>query len=140
MPGRLRFEVLGPVRAARGTESLELGSPQQCATLAVLLLNEGRQVSSADLVDALWGTEPPRSATQVVRTYVSRLRRVLDGVIESAGDGYALPLRGADVDAELDAEQFHRLVMSAQEARGHDLDGAARLLRSALDLWRGEPL
>src|SRR2546423_15669637 len=30
--------------------------------------------------------------------------------------------------------------MSAQEARGHDLDGAARLRRSARALWRGEPL
>jgi DNA-binding SARP family transcriptional activator len=137
MPGRLRFELLGPVRAARGDDVLELGSPQQCATLAVLLLNEGRQVSSADLVGALWSGEPPRSATGVVRTYVSRLRRVLDGVIESAGDGYALPPR----DAVLDADHFQRLVAAAQQARQRaDVAEVAALLHSALDLWRGEPM
>ncbi|MFD0529730.1 hypothetical protein ACFQ1I_27535 [Kitasatospora arboriphila] len=37
----LRFQVLGPVQAWRGDEPLALGSPQQQAVLAALLLNRG---------------------------------------------------------------------------------------------------
>ena len=103
MVSELRFAVLGPVRAWRGDAELDLGSPQQRAVLAVLLLAEGRQVSLGALVDALWGQEAPKAAVGTVRTYVSRLRHCLEtsgagGVhemIESAGDGYALPLRSA---------------------------------------------
>ena len=96
----LRFTVLGPVRAWRGDAELDLGTPQQQAVLAVLLLAEGRQVPASALVDALWGQEPPKTAAGTVRTYVSRLRRCLGaggaaGVVEPAGDGYALPLRSA---------------------------------------------
>lgn len=56
----LRFSVLGPVRAWRGEESLPTGSPQQRALLAALLLREGRTATSGELIDALWGEEPPR--------------------------------------------------------------------------------
>jgi len=107
----LRFAVLGPVRAWRGDTELDLGAPQQRAVLAVLLLAEGRQVSLGALVDALWGQEPPKAAAGTVRTYVSRLRHCLKGqcldacepggrheMVESVGDGYALPLRSAALD------------------------------------------
>src|SRR3981081_2902046 len=101
MEPELRVAVLGPVRAWRGDIELDLGAPQQRAVLAVLLLADGRQVSLGALVDALWGQEPPKAAVGTVRTYVSRLRHCLgtsaasgvDEMIESAGDGYALPLR-----------------------------------------------
>ena len=100
---QLRFAVLGPVRAWRGESELDLGSPQQRAVLAVLLLAEGRQVPASVLVDALWGDEPPKAATGTVRTYVSHLRRCLridaagggEEVIESVGAGYALPVAPA---------------------------------------------
>src|SRR5258706_12081171 len=100
----LRFAVLGPVRAWRGDTELDLGAGQQRAVLAALLLADGRQVSLAALVDALWD-DPRRSATGMVRTYVSRLRRCLAArvgdvrdVIRLAGDGYLLPLGSATLD------------------------------------------
>ncbi|MEU0217484.1 hypothetical protein ABZ281_21225, partial [Streptomyces sp. NPDC006265] len=55
----LRFSVLGPVRAWRGDEPVTTGSPQQRALLAALLLREGRTATAAELIDALWGEEPP---------------------------------------------------------------------------------
>ena len=71
----LRFAVLGPVRAWRGETELDLGTPQQRAVVAVLLLAEGRQVPAGAFVDALWGSEPPKAAAGTLRTYVSRLRQ-----------------------------------------------------------------
>jgi DNA-binding SARP family transcriptional activator len=72
--------------------------------LAVPLPAGGRHVSLDTLIDALWD-EPPWAAAGTVRTYVSRLRRCLRtgpdgerGLIESAGDGYVLPLRSAALD------------------------------------------
>src|SRR5213592_1661737 len=87
----LRFSVLGPVRAWRGTETLPTGSPQQRALLAALLLREGRTATASELIDALWGEEPPSQALAAVRTYASRLRKVLDpGVLASESGGYAI--------------------------------------------------
>jgi predicted ATPase/DNA-binding SARP family transcriptional activator len=145
MVSELRFAVLGPVRAWRGDTELDLGAPQQRAVLAVLLLAEGRQVSLGALVDALWGQEPPKAAVGTVRTYVSRLRHCLatsaasgvDEMIESAGDGYALPLRSAVLDLNL----FLGTVHDARAA-GHagDAGRAAALFGDALGLWQGVPL
>ncbi|HEY2576725.1 MAG TPA: BTAD domain-containing putative transcriptional regulator [Streptosporangiaceae bacterium] len=138
---QLRFAVLGPVRAHRGDTELDLGSPQQRAVLAVLLLAEGKHVALGALIDALWGDEPPRAASGTVRTYVSRLRRCLrdteHDVIESAGDGYVLRLE----PAELDLNGFLRLTSDARTARNAGAaDQAALLFEAALAKWQGVPL
>lgn len=119
----LRFEVLGPVRAWRGDTEVELGSPQQRAILAILLLQEGTPVSPDQLISAIWGGAAPRAAVGMVRSYVSRLRRVLPDAIESVGGGYALR-------AATDLAEFQRL----RSTGGHEA------LRQALDLWHGTPL
>ena len=145
MFGGMRFEVLGPVRGWRGETELELGSPQQRAVLAMLLLPQRRQVSLGDLIDGLWGEHVPRLAAGTVRTYVSRLRHRLDdgaegaagGLIESVGDGYVLRPGSAVLDLGL----FEQWVGDARAARhGHEMARAARLLRDALGLWRGAAL
>src|SRR4051812_50213698 len=74
----LRFSVLGPVRAWRDGTELELGTPQQRAVLTVLLLRRGRRATAEDLIDALWGDEPPARAMTAVRPYASPPRTVLD--------------------------------------------------------------
>lgn len=58
-PAALRFSVLGPVRAWLGDDPLPAGSPQQRALLAALLLRDGRTATASELIDALWGDEPP---------------------------------------------------------------------------------
>ncbi|MGH3881695.1 MAG: AfsR/SARP family transcriptional regulator, partial [Actinophytocola sp.] len=101
----LRFEVLGPVRAWRDDAEVDLGSPQQRAVLAVLLLRAGAPAAPDRLVAAMWGDTAPPAAVGMVRSYVSRLRRALgDGVIGSVGGGYALPA------ADLDVAEFERRV------------------------------
>lgn len=132
----VRFEVLGPVRGWRGNTELELGSPQQRAVLAMLLLARGRQVSLDGLIDGLWEGDVPRAAASTVRTYVSRLRRRVNS-IESIGDGYVLRLGSAI----LDLDEFEQWLREAREVRGrYDAARSARLLRDALGLWRGTAL
>jgi DNA-binding SARP family transcriptional activator len=136
MFGEVRFEVLGPVRGWHGDTELELGSPQQRAVLAMLLLARGRQVSLGGLIDGLWEGDVPRSAVGTVRTYVSRLRRRVNS-IESIGDGYGLRLGSA----VLDLDEFEQLLSAARAARDrHDAACGARLLQDALGLWRGGAL
>ncbi|MFI8790757.1 BTAD domain-containing putative transcriptional regulator [Streptomyces sp. NPDC055105] len=139
IPAGLRFSVLGPVRAWRGDEPLATGSPQQRALLAALLLREGRTATAAELIDALWGDEPPSQALAAVRTYASRLRKILDpGVLVSESGGYAI--RSVSGDA-LDLAAAEALRSDAEKARGAgDLCKARELVSRALALWDGEPL
>ncbi|AZM53849.1 AfsR family transcriptional regulator [Streptomyces sp. WAC 01529] len=133
-----RFSVLGPVRAWYGTEQLPTGSPQQRALLAALLLRDGRTATASELIDALWGEEPPSQALAAVRTYASRLRKVLPpGVLVSESGGYSLQV----ADGALDLALAEDLWAAAEKARGiGDLRQARTLVNKSLDLWDGEPL
>ncbi|MGW5738735.1 MULTISPECIES: AfsR/SARP family transcriptional regulator [Streptomyces] len=135
---RPHFSVLGPVRAWHGTEQLSMGSPQQRALLAALLLRDGRTATAHELIDALWGDEPPSQALAAVRTYASRLRKVLPaGVLVSESGGYAI----AVADGALDLALAEDLWAEAEKARGvADLCQARSLVNKALGLWDGEPL
>ncbi|MEV4226148.1 BTAD domain-containing putative transcriptional regulator [Streptomyces bobili] len=138
-PETLRFDVLGPVRARRGDEPLATGSPQQRALLAALLLREGRTATAAELIDALWGEESPSQALAAVRTYASRLRKVLDpGVLVSESGGYAV--RGLG-EGSLDLAVAQEWAAEAEKAKATGALGRAReLLNRALGLWDGEAL
>ncbi|WP_203993721.1 AfsR/SARP family transcriptional regulator, partial [Sphaerisporangium rufum] len=142
----LTFAVLGPVRAWRDGRELEIGTPLQRSILAMLLLREGRAVTPTEMIDAVWGEEAPPRALGALRTYVSRLRAVLEPdrsprtrpeLLTSVGRGYALRL----TPGLLDLEVFERRVAAAEnERRAGDLAGAAAAVREALGLWSGEPL
>ncbi|WP_219466500.1 AfsR/SARP family transcriptional regulator, partial [Nonomuraea rhizosphaerae] len=135
----LRFTLLGPVQGWCGETELDLGTPQQRAVLALLLLREGEVVSIDEIVDALWEERTPASARAIVRTYLSRLRRALASgeVIRASGGGYAVPPGSVEVDWA----RFSGLVREAQAVRADGRPAeAAGLLREALRLWRGTPL
>lgn len=138
-PAPLSFAVLGPVRARRGSEQLSTGSPQQRALLAALLLREGRTATAGELIDALWGEEPPSQALAALRTYASRLRKVLDpGVLVSESGGYAV--RGL-AEGALDLAVAQDLAAEAEKAKSAgDLRHAREVLGRALALWDGEVL
>ncbi|WP_331740278.1 tetratricopeptide repeat protein (plasmid) [Streptomyces sp. NBC_00015] len=144
MEERLWFSVLGPVRAWRGEAEVELGPPQQRAVLAVLLLAEGSQVPAVRLVDAVWGTAAPASASTILRGYVHRLRKSLESggnasssMIRSTGDGYQLRV----TPDELDLGAFQEQLVQAERARSaRDTKDMLRYLRDALGLWQGAAL
>lgn len=134
------FALLGPVRMWRAGIEIPAGSPQQRALVAMLLLHEGRVAGIDDLAAALWDDELPRGAFGTLRTYVSRLRRLLDGtsaVIETVGGGYALRTTQDSVDVA----RFEALLHRGRElGRTADLAGTAAVLGEALALWQGEGL
>lgn len=136
----LRFTVLGPVAVWRDGERLDAGSPQQRALLAVLLLRGGRVASVAELIDAVWGENPPASAVAALRTYASRLRKALGpdaDIMVSDSGGYALKVGEESVDLST----AERLASEAEGAcRLGQSDRARELLRQSLDLWSGETL
>ncbi|WP_329119418.1 AfsR/SARP family transcriptional regulator [Streptomyces sp. NBC_01353] len=136
--GDPRFGVLGPVRAWRDGEALPSGSPQQRALLAALLMREGRTATAAELIDAIWGDESPSQALAAVRTYASRLRKILaPGVLVSDAGGYAIRVPAGAVDLNVAQE----LAAEAEKLRAAGDRSAARSrLGKALGLWDGEAL
>ncbi|WP_433369747.1 AfsR/SARP family transcriptional regulator [Streptosporangium sp. CA-115845] len=142
----LRFAVLGPVQAWRDGSELDLGTPLQRSILAMLLLRENRAVTPTEMIDAIWGDDAPPRALGALRTYVSRLRAVLEPdrsprtrpeLLTSVGRGYALRLNGIVLDLVL----FERGIAEAEVARrAGDLAKAAESLRASLALCTGEPL
>jgi DNA-binding SARP family transcriptional activator len=142
----LRFEILGDVRVLRNGDPVDLGPAKQRAVLAVLLLQPGRPVPTHQIVDAVWGDDPPENGANVVQKYVAGLRRVLDPdraprtpgeLLALTGSGYVLRAAEGTVDAD---EFLSALTRSSAEcAAGRPAD-AAETLRTALALWRGQAL
>jgi DNA-binding SARP family transcriptional activator len=132
----MEFGVLGPVELRMRGRVVDAGHARQQCVLAVLLLNLGRVVPTGDLIDRVWGEEPPASVRNVLYTYIGRLR----ALIAASGDpevtlarrqgAYLLQAR----PDQLDLGRFRRL--AAEAASGSDEDRAAAL-RAALALWRG---
>ncbi|GHF12251.1 SARP family transcriptional regulator [Streptomyces spiralis] len=138
--------MLGPVRAWHGGREVDLGPRQQRLVLAVLLLRRGHLVTVDEFIDAVWGAQPPAAAVSVLRTYVSRLRKVLEpsrGVgespklIVSAANGYLAQVP----DEALDLGIFEQQVARAKKLHAMgEVSAAADLLHAALEEWHETPL
>lgn len=115
--------------------SVTVAAPKERAVLARLALDAGRPVTSGQLVDALWGDDPPASALKTVQSYVARLRRALPGEwIASDGTAYTLALPKDDVDVV----RFEVTVGRARAAQKvGDHEAVVDLLSDGLALWRG---
>ncbi|MEU1523016.1 BTAD domain-containing putative transcriptional regulator [Nocardia rhamnosiphila] len=131
----MQIALLGPldIRADDG-ESIEVPGVRLRALLIALALEPGRAVPRSTLVDWIWGEQPPADAANALQALVSRLRRLLpDGSLEGQAGGYRLTVRPGAVDAV----RFEQLL---EAARAGDDAQRTRLLREALDLWRGAPM
>jgi predicted ATPase/DNA-binding SARP family transcriptional activator len=133
----VEFRILGPVRALHAGVELRLGGPRHRRLLAVLLLRCGGIVSTGRLIDALWGDEPPRSASAMVHVRMSELRAALrpgGPELLTRDGGYLLRVEPEDVDAQ----RFERLVASGVEALANGAAARARDdLLAGLAFWRG---
>lgn len=95
----MEFRQLGPLELVEDGVTVRLGGPRQRALLSFLLIHRNEPVSTERIVDALWETEAPRTAAQIVRVYVSQLRKLLGpDVLVTHGNGYVLRVAEEDVD------------------------------------------
>jgi YVTN family beta-propeller protein len=144
------FRILGGLEVDDRGRSLPLGGHQQRALLALLLLRANEVVPVDEIIDDLWGAEPPPSATKSVHALISKLRRRLEnepadpegeagenGVLFTRPHGYVLTV----ASGELDLHRFQSLLDEGQQALSAGrADDAAAKLRQGLALWRGPPL
>jgi WD40 repeat protein/DNA-binding SARP family transcriptional activator len=101
--------------------------------LAVLLANANRVISQDALIDAVWNGVLPDSGARSLHTYVSLLRKALEGGIEREGGGYVLHVE----PERLDALRFEELIAEGRSMTEVDAAEAALLLRRGLGLWTG---
>lgn len=141
----LRIHLFGGVHVYRGDEPLP-GFPTQKSRglFAFLALNHGRSHARSTLVGRFWGDAPESVARKNLRTDIWRIRTVLEP--RGVEPGSCLAVTHDEV--ALNASRHHWLDVRAFEAR-LDEAGAVRdepderqagLLRSAVDLYRGDLL
>ncbi len=143
--GPLRIDLLGPVRALRGDVPVALGPVRRQAVLAALVLRAPGFVTYRQLLDDVWGAEPPGTGHRVLPSYVYALRRALDApdagpdrsVIGGGPGGYRFEPGGARTDLAELAEQAAR---GRRAKASGDLAAALDAGGRALALLRGEPL
>jgi DNA-binding SARP family transcriptional activator/WD40 repeat protein len=131
--------VLGPLLVRDGDAPVHVGGPRQRRLLATLLIHHGLAVSVSALVDGVFGSSPPRRAEATLRTYVTRLRRVLPDGIDVIAEPPGYALRTAAPDA-IDAVRFDSERARGQQLLAHgERETAVRAFTEALQLWRGRP-
>lgn len=138
------MRLLGAFEVTHEAARLTVSAGRQQTLLAALALHHGQIVPVDDIAECLWGIDPPASARTTIRSYIKRLRRVLDeargteeSVIEAQRGGYRLSRELVSVDTTEFRERTERAAAVAVTA-GPDAEAAA--LDSALALWRGPAL
>ena len=126
----MQYRVLGEVDVVVNGEAHQIGSRNQRLVLSALLAHPNAVVTTSALVAALWDDEPPASATSTLRTYVSRLRRLVGADLAADATGYRLRVDTSDIDATL----FEQRLDEAASATPADALG---LFDAALATWRG---
>ncbi|MFE3140643.1 BTAD domain-containing putative transcriptional regulator [Streptomyces scopuliridis] len=140
--------MLGPLVAHGAGTSIVPTAAKPRQVLALLAFNANRMVTVHELMEELWGTNPPPSAPTTLQTYILQLRRKLrgtlpgrpgeaNGILVTRHGGYVL-----EIDpASLDVLEFDRLVTSGYAAfEAGTMRHASELLGEALALWRGPVL
>ena len=72
--GTIDFFLLGPLEARQRERPLRLGSIKHRMLLAKLLLHPNQVVSTEELIEAVWGEEPPPTVKQSLQNHVAALR------------------------------------------------------------------
>jgi predicted ATPase/DNA-binding SARP family transcriptional activator len=133
----MEFRLLGAFEVEDGGRVLALGGPKPRALLVSLLLRANSVVAREVLIEELWVGDPPASAAHSLEVYVSRLRRLLPGRLETREGGYLLRVDPAEVDAT----RLEELLDAARRARAAgDAMRAMDRVDAALALWRGPAL
>jgi DNA-binding SARP family transcriptional activator/WD40 repeat protein len=126
----VEYRVLGPISATLSGRPIHLGGRRQKLILAMLLARPGRVLSQEYLVESVWGQVTP-GAIRSFHTYISSLRKLVNGAVERRGGGYSLVADPGTVDSE----RFLALLGAAEAEM--DPYKARQLLLDGLSLWQG---
>lgn len=136
--------ALGPLTIGGDNAQVDVGGHGMRVVLGRLILSAGHAVPREELLDILWPAGAPESAINLVQTYVSRLRRLLEpgrspraptSAVKLVPGGYRLQISAG----RLDVLTFRGLVLRARDARAERPAQAGGLLDRALAMWRGDP-
>lgn len=145
----MEVKVLGPLDAQVNGSSIVPTAAKPRQILALLALEAGQVVTVPALIEELWGMQPPRSALTTLQTYILHLRRLIDAALADRGAGAAKDLLVTRCggyllnidDGSVDVQAYERLAAAGVRAiEVADDESASRLLRAALDVWRGQVL
>ncbi|MEV0457326.1 AfsR/SARP family transcriptional regulator [Catellatospora methionotrophica] len=129
----LEVDLLGPVEVRVPGLTVSL-SPLERHLVVILALAKGTVVSTARIIDCMWGERPPASPRSRVQGLVSSLRRKVGEALLTRHPGYLLDPAACvvDVDRCQELARQSRLAQSPGEIAGW--------LRQSLAVWRGEAL
>ncbi|MBA0127748.1 winged helix-turn-helix domain-containing protein [Haloechinothrix sp. YIM 98757] len=138
-------QLLGPVTLLVDQRPVAVGGPGARGVLALLALNANQVLAQGEIIDALWGHDPPATARTIVHGHVSSLRRTLARAQEAVPEavprvelrtvspGYQLMIDEQRVDAHRARALLERSERMAPARR-------AGVLADAIALWRGPVL
>ncbi len=134
--------MFGVLEVTSANETLKLSADKPRRMLSMLLLRANHWVPDSELIDAVWPTGAPASASGNIKSYVSQLRHLLGPFdthparIERQPGAYRLTVDRAELDTMIFEDRVDR-GRAALAARVWDT--AAEMLTEALELWRGAP-
>ncbi|WP_052423781.1 AfsR/SARP family transcriptional regulator [Nonomuraea candida] len=131
--------MLGPIEVRADGETVPLGGAKPKALLAALTQHPRQVLSIERLIDLIWDESPPNSATALVHTYVSALRRGLAAIgrqsaLVTRSPGYLFDVQRTENDLEI---HDRHLDLARRLEREGDHAEAIKHYRQALALWRG---
>lgn len=144
----MRVNILGPLEASIGSESLVPSAMKPKKVLALLIANANHMIPISKLKFEIWDECPPISASTTLQTYILQLRKLISGAVRDT------PISAKDVlvtkpigylfrtgSGQLDVDLYEQLAQKGGESLAQgDPETAARQLREALSLWRGPVL
>ncbi len=145
----MQIHVLGPMTVFDDESEPIVLAPKPRRILALLAVNADRAISVNALVQELWGSNPPRTATATIQTYIGHVRRTLaealkksateiaEEILITEGSSYVL----SSSRVGLDIKEYEILAEAGSVAvqRGEFVQGSD-LLHQAVALWRGPAL
>src|SRR5436190_24003884 len=90
----MRFLVLGPLEVTEeGGDPLPIAGSKERTILACLIAQAGQVVPVDELIEELWGDDPPRMPEKTIVSYVSRLRRDIKSHLSSGSNADVIVFR-----------------------------------------------
>lgn len=133
------FRVLGELDIISSEGDRTIARGKRMELLAILLLRANETVPLDQIIEGIWESRPPKSATRNVRTYAWHIRSYLGqeaNRLAATPGGYFISC----APEELDLSIFQRLAEDASRAANRgDNRLASEKYRQALALWRGNP-